>query len=151
MARVATEADAEEAIRLILEGASMYKACLDIGCDYPSMSRLLSTPQYSARSKDARRLSADAQELLAFEALYEIPDGADKATVARQVALSQRHARAAATRDPQTHGDSVQVVHQHKVDLMSAIEDGVKRAQSVIDGCITVNQEVLPLPDHTDR
>lgn len=110
MARAATDSDAEQAIELIgNEGRTIRKCSIELGCDYPSLSRLLLTDQYSARAREARLLGAEMQLDNAHDALLAIPDEATRAMVARQTALEQHYRKRASFLDPRRYGDKMAI------------------------------------------
>lgn len=62
----------------------------------------------SARAKAARVASAKRCDELALEALHNIPDGADKAVIARQREIASHYRWRAKVRNPAEFGDKVQ-------------------------------------------
>jgi len=107
MARAATPDDAEQAIEMIASGQTQRKCAIGLECDYPSLSKLLSSDQYSARAREARTLGADARIDAAHAALMAIPDDAPRALVARQIALEQHERKRASFLNPRTYGDKI--------------------------------------------
>lgn len=110
MARAATSSDAEQALEWIAnEGRSIRKCAIELGCDYPSLSKLLLSDQYSARAREARLLGAEMQLENAHAALMAIPDEAPRAQVVRQTALEQHYRKRASFLDPRRYGDKVAI------------------------------------------
>jgi hypothetical protein len=66
---------------------------------------LYADPERSARAKAACVASAKRCDELALEALHNIPDGADKAVIARQREIASHYRWRAKVRNPMEYGD----------------------------------------------
>lgn len=138
MGRVCTPDDAMAAIQLIADdGVYQKEAAKRLDVDYWSLCRMLATPEYKPLADQARIGAAETQEALALSALNDIDDDAKPGEIARQTRLAEHHWKSAAVRDPRSYGNRVDVVVEHKVDLIGAIEEGKRRAMNVIEGRAT--------------
>jgi len=108
MARAATPDDAEQAIEMIASDGETIRQCsIKLGGHYQSLSSLLCSDVYSVRAKEARMLGAEARIDAAHKALLAIPDGADRACIARQIALEQHERKRASFLHPARFSDKV--------------------------------------------
>lgn len=130
--------DAERAMKIMEEtGCYAYEAAEQIGVDNSALSKMLKSDLFSERYATTKRRAAQRQESLALAALDAIGPDDTKADVARQLAKAQHFWKAARVRDNKRYGEQVQVSVEHKVDLIGAIEEGKRRALSIIEGRAT--------------
>ncbi len=99
-------------IDLIAEGKS-YREIADLaGASATRVSRYLSAnPQRSARAKDARRQSAQAEDDLALAAIEKLGASSKPGDIARAREEAQHRRWRSKVRDPETYGDRVALEH----------------------------------------
>ena len=130
------EAVGEDAlIAKIADGMSNKQIAEELGVSTPSVTQWFNAePNRSARAKDARRESAQAEDDMALEAIARLGEDSKPGDIARAREEAQHRRWRAKSRDPERYGDKVALNHGVQGDTASLMGElaalfGIKKTE----------------------